>query len=31
MDWSMVTLEKAAPVVGSTLRTIGPVLADSRE
>ena len=30
ISWSMVILEKAAPVTGTTLRTTDPVLADSR-
>ena len=29
-EWSMVIREKAAPVTGATLRTTGPVPADSR-
>ena len=31
IDWFMVVPEKAAPVIGTTLRTTGPVLADSRQ
>ena len=30
VNWSMVILENAAPVTGTTLRTTGPVPADSR-
>ena len=30
INWSMVTCKMAAPVTGTTLRTTGPVLADSR-
>ena len=29
-NWSMMITEKSAPVTGATLRTTGPVLADSR-
>ena len=31
MNWSRVKPEKAAPVTGTTLRTTGPVPADSRQ
>ena len=31
INWSMVISEKAAPVTGTTLRTTGPVPADTRE
>ena len=30
-NWPMVMPEKAAPVTGTTLRTTGPVPADSRQ
>ena len=31
IDWSMMTCKMAAPVTGTTLRTTGPVPADSRQ
>ena len=31
INWSMVTCKMAAPVTGTTLRTTGPVPADSRQ
>ena len=31
INWSVVTCKMAAPVTGTTLRTTGPVLADSRQ
>ena len=31
IDWYMVITAKAAPVTGTTLRTTGPVPADSRQ